>query len=517
MAVVRLCSVCERHNGPSFTHCMNCGARLEQEPSDSPADGADKARRLLDSLSEERRALLPEPFLSALNRQANTTHPVAAPVMRQTASGRFKATDTQSDLPLLGPALSSGGFSRLGPRRRDHPADVVTQPDSPVIVDVPPGPDQLANEWDVSAGGLDDRFDDEPVEDYDSWDDPPPVHSSADDMSAPPWPGEAAEAWPAAQAQVQDDGDAPLAFGADLRDVHSYEDLQAVSSDALPFPEPTVTSRPVTESPLAEALSNGIGPFGDRAALCRLVMLPDKGYRARVHFLQHRLSQTLQIDLFTARQFLQRAVPTCLASGEDRLELESMTEHLKAGGVTAVIVDRDSWLQDTTPVEAIEATGPAPGPVDFNLTDGSAVRIYRADIAWAAVGRIEPEPGSALTTTEPDASLSMEMGAGRPYDVLYLLRYGSRRPLRIRADHFDFECLGADKGFAAAVNLRDLLGWLAAGPDQPVRFDDCFKRVTRMHGNAARGDVSDEAAAIPTAELEFSEYVLLLDTHGRAL
>ena len=118
MAVVRLCSVCERHNGPSFTHCMNCGARLEQEPSDSPADGADKARRLLDSLSEERRALLPEPFLSALNRQANTTHPVAAPVMRQTASGRFKATDTQSDLPLLGPALSSGGFSRLGPRRR---------------------------------------------------------------------------------------------------------------------------------------------------------------------------------------------------------------------------------------------------------------------------------------------------------------------------------------------------------------------------------------------------------------
>lgn len=269
----------------------------------------------------------------------------------------------------------------------------------------------------------------------------------------------------------------------------------------------------VAGSALCRALRTGLGPFGQRGAAVRLVMLPDDGYRGRVHFLQHRLSQTLGIDLFSARQLLQRTSPSFLVAGEDRIEMEGMAEHLRAGGLIALLLDRETWLDGADPFVAVRAEGAAPGPVRLRDAAGRALAVSRADFSWALVAAFRTD-GSDATSSLDGTSVTLD-GSGREYQLLDVFRYSTRGPVRVRSDRFDFSCLGGARKPAAAVNLRTLLSWLSPDPDVPLRADDSFRRIQRVQGPGARGELDPEASRIPPREVDFTEYGLIVDAARR--
>lgn len=529
---------------------MSCGAQLGDQPRDSLEVGRGRARRLLEGLTDERRRLLPPAFLDAVEDQAAALegHETTSGDF-STISGSFASADSSGELQL-GPAIRTF----LGPRRRDHPSDVITQPDFPAIltgppvsrrphrlerpVTPPPPPPELASAeppvprtseprgvardgvipglarpvtdpgimgltvdpiWaDAEMDILDGSPSGDPRPPTD-WEEPfvsPPHDSGSWDVEPPP--------------RVTDslDGDiswgsvAPGPWGAE--DIHSVYDLEPLDQEP-------------PDSPLHRALKAGTGPFGTRARQFRLVMLPDDGYRGRIHFLQHRLAQTLELDLFKARQYLQRTIPTFLVAGEDRMELRGMNEHLGAGGVVALLLERDRWLEGTSPFLAVSAEGEGPGPVTFRDAEGRDLVVYRADISWGAVGEIRSEGAIDAFTSLDGASISLESRSG-VYHLLDLFRYSSRAPIRIRSDRFDFDCLRQARKLAAAVNMRAAIRWLSPEDKNPLRPDDSFKRIPAVAGMAARGELDDEAVRIPPREVDFTEYTLLLDAgrrHGK--
>jgi hypothetical protein len=476
-----------------FTHCIECGRELPDPPAGRPTVVADKAQRFLDQLDEERRRLMPHRFLRAVERQAGVSDP-------STTSGSFRPADS-GELSLA--ALASAR-SFLGPRRRDHPADVVTQPDFPAVI-VPSF--DLAQVIEDSA--------------------PPPNPTLPPDPTAPPAPGQALWLDP---RQPPHSGNFPDLLSsevipvvdADLEDVHSFSSLENIEVPAVPLSDQpggtsVTASVPNVHDALGRALLKGNATFGPRDARFRLLMLPDPGYRGRIHFLQHRLAQTLEIDLFKARQCLQREQPVFLRSSEDPIDVEGMAEHLRAGGVRVLLVHRDTWLRGAQPVTVVHAEGPPPGPVRLISDTGEELRVYRADLAWACIGEIhrDPDPAAGSATQSGGATSTLETQRGRPYWLMDLVRHSSRSPLRIRSDTFDFSCLEGDATLAPHLNLRKLLVWLSPDPDARLRLDDSFKRVPPAEGLAARGDLDAEAAAIASREVEFTEFVLLLDAGQR--
>ncbi len=464
MGAFRLCNECGRSNGLVFTHCIVCGHELPEPPADPPEVAADKAQRYLDGLDPERRRLLPPRFLRAVERQAG----LAEDPSRTTGSNPSVSDSAEFRLSSI-----AGSRSFLGPRRRDHPADVVTQPDFPALV---------SPAFDLGSALADGE--------------PPKNPTLPPEAEDPLWadPRDArSEDYPA----LMSDEAIPV-MDHDLDDVHSFADLESVRVPVLkpttpvgPPTNPTNAGLPAILSPLGEALREGTGAFGPRGAKYRLLMLPDPGYRSRIHFLQHRLSQTLEVDLFKARQYLQRELPTYLASGEDAAEIEGMAEHLRAGGVRVLLVHRDAWLRGAEPAVVVAAAGPPPGPVQFVREDGTELRVYRADLAWACIAEVAPLPEGSVT-----ASQTWEEPA--PTWMMDVVRHGSRSPIRVRGDRFDFGCLGDAATMATQINLRKLLAWLSPDEEAPLRLDDSFRRVPGAAGEA-----------------EFTEYVLLLDSGQR--
>ena len=537
---------------------MNCGARLAEPPGDPPEVGRDRARRMLDGLTRERRRLLPAAFIDALEEQASEPPRSASPEPEPdthsgraaTVSGSFASADSTGELQL-GPAIRTF----LGPRRRDHPADVVTQPDFPAILTGPPAekkPHRLQNPVspsDPSAPGS--AAPPEPAPSAamvpglsrlatdpgrvtpggdaswaDSVVDALEVEFGVRAADQPPWeqpfvpPPDRPRSWteePPADALSSWSEEPPSqvtdSFDGDLDRTPATAD-RSLGDEFLSVYDIEVVEQAAPDMPLHRALKTGTGPFGVRSQRFRLVMLPDDGYRGRIHFLQHRLAQTLQLDLFKARQYLQRTIPTFLTAGDDRIEMKGMADHLGAGGVVALLLERDRWLEGNDPFDAVSAVGEGPGPVTFLDPVGQELVVYRADISWGAVGEIRAEGAIDAFTSLDGASISLESRSGR-YQLLDLFRYSSRAPIRIRSDRFDFDCLGEDRRLAASVNMRSMVRWLSPEASDPLRPDDSFKRIPFVAGMAARGDLDEEAARIPPREVDFTEYTLLLDAARR--
>ena len=66
------------------------------------------------------------------------------------------------------------------------------------------------------------------------------------------------------------------------------------------------------------------------------------------------------------------------------------------------------------------------------------------------------------------------------YQLLDLMRRGTRRPIRIRSDQFDFSFLGAERNLSANLNLRSMLRHLTRDPsndDLVVPLEESFRRV----------------------------------------
>ncbi len=464
MSDVRACPSCNRPNGRRYTQCMYCGVELppitsEDIPAAPRSDvdvvaEADKARRLLAELSPEAKALMPDAVLRKLEAQVAVGERITGP----------QPAITDQDL--------EGGRRRGGPVTAeiavpDLPEQRAKAPSS--IYDVPePSPEGDPSIPDVSG-----------------------VHVAPFEIES-------------------------IAIG----DLEPYESMRMAKAELLAEFEDTLEG-PAPEDPeeiYRRAMTTGAGPFGKREAAARLILLPDSSYRGQVHWLRHRLVSALGMDLYMAGQVLQRDIPVFLGSADSFEEAEELAEHLRDGGLRVLTIDRDGWLDDTLP-EPIASASTDGDLIRFVRTDGERFACFRTDLTWAALGEIEPDRESLPLMPErgfrgraeppPRPSLDVEGGA---FLVLDLMRRSSRRPLRFRSDEFDFGCLGDGRGLAASLNLRRLLGWVAPDPDEPIPLDERFKRVAHVPGLPESG----EGRHVTRREVEFTEYVLLLDAPNHA-
>jgi len=293
----------------------------------------------------------------------------------------------------------------------------------------------------------------------------------------------------------------------------TLEELPVSSLESLDAPETPAPSDDVSyDEALLDALGRGGGPFGPRQTAWRLVLLPDPTYRASLPWMRPRLADTVGIDAYTASQYLQRPTPSFLAAAEEPEPLEAQAAHLASAGLRVVVLPRRDWARDRLPVLVADVLDLDADPVLFLCADGSRVEVQRRDLGWAATAEISPIRENSTVEVKrtrwgmpvmPDrVGLSDRF---TPYYALDLCRHGDPRPLRIRSNDFDFQRLGADRGIAAAVNIRTLALRLG-GADLPV--DQGFRKVPSLPGPK---DPTAVASRVPRREVDFTEYVLLLD------
>jgi|GEM_PF-3025665 len=503
---------------------MYCGAALPAPPEAedaatelAPADPA-RARELLKALSADARALMPPEVLARLKEQAAADGAGAAakpPEGRQGVSATPDVAGTSgtfatpgSPVPRRDPPArrkrALGGA--LGPRPTtfDRITAVGGPPTAPVLPAVPD-----PNEAPVPAAAKAPLVDEDDEATVRNVPDPPSESGDVEALGSGfyrPLGTNTLDELPAYN---------PEAYPSlhDIEPVEELADEGLLDSPADPEPDASL----VGEGPITDGLSRAAGPFGPRTSAYRLILLPDPSYKGKAHWLRHRLSGTTGMDLYTAVQSLQRDTPSLLLATEDKDEAEEKRRHLLEGELKVLLVDRRSFLDDIEPIYVVDASGPRPGPVSLTTWSGVTLELNRDGIAWAAFGEVDTERSRLPMMRERNRWGTRDSAATRSFDDLtapYLLLdvyLGSqRRPLRFRSDRFDFQCLGDERGLAAAMNLRTMASWLSADAAQPAPLDDLFKRLPRVAKGADEGDT-----AVPRRELDFTEYGLLRDLGRR--
>jgi hypothetical protein len=237
----------------------------------------------------------------------------------------------------------------------------------------------------------------------------------------------------------------------------------------------------------------------------------------------HRLAAQVGIDLYTARSHLNRQVPSYLAESEHRDNLEAMTVPLREAGLLVAIVSRDSWLKDALPVPVVAAScDETSAHCTFETADGGTLLVDRASLAWAALARIEPRRPLSVSdaaedgvTSSSPSRLSRDSGS---YQLLDILLSDRQSPLRLRADRFDFSCLGEARSISAEMNLRAVLRWLSPDPQRTIPVDEFFRRVPAVAVDRARDSIDGSSSSgLSAREVEFTEYVLILNQCNREL
>ncbi|MCO4772505.1 MAG: hypothetical protein KDA24_20905 [Deltaproteobacteria bacterium] len=564
MASMRICVACNRPNGPNFSRCMSCGSWIGYAaptvggPVDSD-DGARRAVRLLESMTPERRALLPAEFLRSLQKQARGQNDAAGESGAYEAVPAFSgshppisvsgpadeslevSTETQRSVPSTVPAARrpepvrvqrvvppSPGRQRLnetvsgtqrsamttsgihqspwttaGPPRPvmgdtgrhralaipeaevevetsslevslDLPLDLGVEDDAPVVS--APGlgfegdPDQLGLEpgpLEVELGAVGDA-------------------AREDDLD-PLWEDSASVR---AIAVVGADGDHAQMISVlddfpDLLDDAQWGGSLTASEDA-PSVEPDWSNDPMVLS-----LSAGRGPFGDRDARFRLLLLPNAAYAPNEQKLKLALHQVMGIDLYSARLTLKKPIPVPLASGDDPREINNQARDLRLAGLDVLMVERGFWLDGILPLPVRSMAGRAPGPVTFKIAGGGTETTPRERFGYCVLGALDT-PG------------------GRTLWVLDLFLADAPICLRIRSDQFDFSLLGVLAKGPPARRMQLLVQWLSMDPHVPLPVDEAFRHVP-----ATFRSVSSASPDIASGVADFTEYSLLCDQGRR--
>jgi len=270
-------------------------------------------------------------------------------------------------------------------------------------------------------------------------------------------------------------------------------------------------------------LGRSRGPFGPRQAPYRLFLIPSAANREGAHWLRHRLADKVGIDLYTAGSHLNRLVPSYLAGGDDRQALEAMAAPLREAGVVVSIIERVSWLDDSMPVSVIAVSREKGSDLcTFMVADGTSLEVSCSSLAWASLGQIEAVglPRSEERDKEGKKQLPILAGLSRDsgsFQLLDVVRSDRAGALRLRSDHFDFSCLGEERTISATVNMRTMLRWLSADPSRSIPLDEYFRRVPPVGVDLPRDTAGIGSGRCLSRELEFTEYVLILDHSNRKL
>ena len=264
-------------------------------------------------------------------------------------------------------------------------------------------------------------------------------------------------------------------------------------------------------------LSRGGGPFGPRKSGWRLVLLPDAAYRSGLPWLRPRLAATARIDPYTATLHLQRPAPSFLMAAESQSELLPALQDLRRAGLHVALLQRGQWLRDRIPVVVRDIADLDARELRLTTDAGEELQVARAELFgsyFAEVGPREESGGFATERNRWGLAKPTERGSlsdrFTPYFVLDLLRRDDPRPLRLRSSSFDFRRLGAGRGIAAAMNMREVARRLGEAPDG-LPIDEGFRRVTSLAGADEPDDAGSGSAerALPRREADFTEYVLL--------
>ena len=487
---------------------MYCGSGL------SPVEGApeaakdvlspSRARELLAALSDAARAMMPPEVLSSLKAAAAEAPPPLAPpqpppIVRSsigfTGLGRRGTTSTTLP-PVKGPtpAPSEAYHYRTtdppSPAREEDsleplPSDRMSPlPLAPIEAELPEDPPTLEH---MNAVG-----DDAILEHR---------RATEDDSILPI---STAAIRPLDTAEMD---------ALPLDALSSFYDLEPLGEELTPGPGPL-------EGPITRALRRGGGPFGPRDTPFRLILLPEEGYRTKVHWLRHRLADTTGIDLYTAAQTLSKEVPSFLFGCDQAADAYERAEHLRQGGLSVLVLDPEARAYDIEPIYVEEARGDRPDAVRFKTAAGAWIEVKRPGLAWACLGDIGPD-GDRQSHVRERTFRGRSVperptfdGASGPYLLLDLFLTLATQPVRIRSDRFDFGCLGSNRELAAALNLRRMLTWLSPDAMRPLPLDERFKRVPRLRVSAPQPQ-ADGVAPVPQRELEFTEYGLILNAQHR--
>jgi hypothetical protein len=534
---------------------MYCGTLLPpaevETAAQNEAVSPERARELLAGLTAEARSMMPPATLATLKAAAEKAPP-------KKASGAPKSSQRSSGPPVVRPRLGFTGLGRRGtttsslppvkgPTPVQPPTDLANIPtDGPVPRERAARPPAVRKTTRPGGQAPPVPAPPPPSADADLPEDPPTLERMRavedDSIQAistaalrPLDTGEM-DALPISTAAIRplDTGEMdalPISTAA-IRPLDSSE-LDAIayeSSEMEALPADAFSSfhdlQAVSEAPAAPdvgpitaALMRGGGPFGPRDHSYRLILLPEEEYRSKVHWLRHRLADTTGADLYTAAQMLNKEVPAFLFGSDDEAEVYERAEHLRAGGLSVLVLDPSRRRHEIEPLYVTSADGAATGPVSFTTAGGAVIEVKRGGFAWACLGNIEPDGDRSARVrdrsftgrTVPDRP-TFDAAAG-PYVLLDLFLTLATQPIRLRSDRFDFGCLGPARELAATLNLRKMLSWLSPDPSTPLPLDERFKRVAHLRVAASQGGDGD--LAVPQRELEFTEYGMIVNAQHR--
>jgi|GEM_PF-3009669 len=481
MASMRMCLACDRPNGPHFSRCMTCGAWIgvagpAQGGPTNPADAADRALRLLEGLTPERRGLLPAEFLRSLQKQARGLGDSAGESGAHRAleipktNPEFDARDSLED--LLDMPIDLGDEGMRTERHTEPPLSDFDSEEPIVVEGAEPAP--VADEWTVD--GLQVEL--------------PPVGDAAGDGLGPLWEDPRSMRELAAVAADDADGESSEHMISVLDDFPDLlDDAQwggSLTGGARESDEPIRS-----HDPLVVALTEGRGPFGDRTARFRLFLLPSLAYKAQDANLRLVLAEILQIDLYSAGLMLKKPVPTLLEAGEEPRSLNRRARDLRLAGLEVLLIEREYWLDGILPLNVRSVAGRAPGPVTFLLEQGGAETISRERLGYCVFGALQ------------DAS-------NRSIYLLDLYLADAPVCLRIRSDRFDFTVLGAAAEGPPAKLIHRLVHWFAVTPEFPLPLDEAFRLVP-----SNTRSTSTASPQIEPGVADFTEYSLLCDQGRR--
>ena len=544
MTSMRICQACSRPNGPHFARCMSCGGWIGEASATEggPIDEADaslRAVRLLEGLTPERRALLPEEFLRSLQKQARGEHDL------QGESGTHRALSIPEPPPVLGP-------EELVEPSPDVLFETLLEPPKPTQEPTSPPPsipqaskDEPGASIEAAAAGHEDI--ELPPVGHAAFDVPPQLRPPPEMFRSSPAPApedlptesalpmvaeEFAHPWSESFPSEREDPNGPAmgesnlpvmgesnrplmgesrtptmgesraptmggsraptmggSVGSVMEDIgDSLDDMQwsEDGSDAGPMGE-----RKWEEGPLMQALVSGRGPFGNREDRFRLLLLPDISYEDDPDTLRKELSEIMKVDLYTAGLWLKRPVPTMMASGSDSRQLETQVIEMRLAGFEVLLIERGYWLDGILPLDIRSMGGVTPGPVTFFLQDGGVETVGRERFGYCVLGDLNVPGG---------------------YRGFILDLYLADMPVcfRIRSDRFDFSVLGGQAQGPVALLMHRLIRWLSLEPTLPLPLDEAFRLV--------QGSALSKKSASPEFKpvvVDFSEYSLLCDQGRR--
>lgn len=482
---------------------MYCGGVLGAAPADSEdtekeAVTPERAQELLDGLTPQARSMMPADVLASLQDAAAAAKPKAP-----------------TKPPIVRSRLGFTGLGRRGTTSAAMPPVKGPDPDENTATLMPPPPPAADPSNETTLKPTPRAREDESLEGIpsDRLTPLPPPSADADLPEDPPTLER--------MRAVDDDSISPIATAAispldtselevlDESQLTSYYDLEPISS----APPPT------SEGPITRALRRGGGPFGPRDLAHRLILLPSDGYRSKVHWLRHRLADTTGMDLYTAAQTLSKEVPSYLFGSNEQADVEERAEHLRQGGLSVLVLGHDHDGADIEPIYVTEAWGDRAGPVTFKTWNGALIEVKRTGFAWACLGEIPPDGDRKPLVRErgfrgrevPDRP-TFDASAG-PYILLDIFLTRAEQPIRIRADRFDFGCLGTLRELAATLNLRKMLKWLPPEDGPPLPMDEHFKRLPALRSSAAT--TPEGEVPIRHREIEFTEYGLIVNAQRR--